>query len=414
MIKTRLFALSGLLVAGLGLAEASDPPAQAVVESHVAERRADEAALNEDPEVQRDSLAQISTGDTPEDKPPIELYGSVRAHVINLYDIENANRSAQISDGVSRIGARAEWQFADGYHLFGRVELGFDLIEQTTTRGRSDSDEDKLERRLAFIGVEYQGLRLAYGKNWSSYYQIAGMTDRFAIFGGSASGVYNAGTAGENTGTGRAEEVLQGRLSVDIFEDTFRLKPFKVHFQYQRGQPIPKVQGERYDYSYGVSAWLEFENEFGIGLAYNRAEVDHQDNPALDAARLDDDSTAAAISFRNFGNRWYASLLFSRLRNMETTDENIYFNATGIEFFSQYEVKENWWLIGGGNWLEPDSGDERAGEYRVRYAVIGGRYTLDSFNRMLYVEYRIDDGQTAAGKKTKNEITVGIRWDFGY
>jgi hypothetical protein len=98
---------------------------------------------------------------------------------------------------------------------------------------------------------------------------------------------------------------------------------------------------------------------------------------------------------------------------MEVTDQGRYFNGTGIEFYAQWEIKENWWLIGGANLLEPDSDDPDAGQYRVRYAVIGGRYSIDSFRRMIYVEHRLDDGRLVDGRRPENELTVGIRWDFG-
>jgi len=32
---------------------------------------------------------------------------------------------------------------------------------------------------------------------------------------------------------------------------------------------------------------------------------------------------------------------------------------------------------------------------------------------MLYVEYKIDDGSTFDGNPLKDELTIGIRWDFG-
>ena len=84
-----------------------------------------------------------------------------------------------------------------------------------------------------------------------------------------------------------------------------------------------------------------------------------------------------------------------------------------MELYAQWEAVENWWLIGGGNWLEPDEDDPDAGQFRIRYGVIGGRYSFDSFRRMLYIEYRIDDGRTFDGRPTKDEITIGVRWDFG-
>ena len=63
--------------------------------------------------------------------------------------------------------------------------------------------------------------------------------------------------------------------------------------------------------------------------------------------------------------------------------------------------------------LEPDSEDPDAGQYRVRYAVLGGRYSFDSFRRMLYVEYRLDDGRSFDGRSLQDELTFGVRWDFG-
>ena len=46
--------------------------------------------------------------------------------------------------------------------------------------------------------------------------------------------------------------------------------------------------------------------------------------------------------------------------------------------------------------------------------MFGLRYTFDSFNRMLYAEYRIDNGRLWDGTALKNELTIGFRWDFGY
>lgn len=65
------------------------------------------------------------------------------------------------------------------------------------------------------------------------------------------------------------------------------------------------------------------------------------------------------------------------------------------------------------NLLEPDSEDLDAEMCRVRYAVIGGRYSIGSFRRMIYVEHRLDDGRLVDGRRPENELTVGIRWDFG-
>ncbi|GAG65517.1 unnamed protein product, partial [marine sediment metagenome] len=54
------------------------------------------------------------------------------------------------------------------------------------------------------------------------------------------------------------------------------------------------------------------------------------------------------------------------------------------------------------------------GEFEVASGILGVRYTLGSFNRMLYAEYRTDHGTLYGGTPRKNELTIGFRWDFGY
>ena len=121
-----------------------------------------------------------------------------------------------------------------------------------------------------------------------------------------------------------------------------------------------------------------------------------------------------ALAFKSTGDRWFASLVLSRLDNIETTDENKYFNGYGGELFGQWEFVDRWWVTAGGNWLEPEEESKQAGDYEIRYGVLGLRYSLDGLNRMLYAEWRIDDGRFTDGSRGSNEFTVGVRWDLGY
>lgn len=421
MSLLRIVKISLLFFATAEVVLAQDGPEEVVriddtPESVIDNRRTDEAALNEDPEAQRRTRQQVS-GE--EDEPDaqwrqweFDFYGSARVHLVRTFDIETLEHKDRISDGNSRIGARAEWEYLPDWHLFGRAELGFDVVESFSTRAQQFGDGG-LETRLLFAGLDHANMTLVYGQNWSAYYQIAGITDRFAIYGGSASGIYNAGTVGQNTGTGRAEDVLQARFFIENEKWLGSLKPFNLNLQAQQSQPIPRVDGETFDYGFGASAWLETQTEFGIGLAYNRSHIEDIGRPAIIAAGMDGDAVAAAISSRWFGARWYISAVYTRLNNMETTDQGRYFNGNGLEIYGQWELIENWWLIGGWNGIEPDEEDPDVGEYRVAYAVVGGRYSFDSFKRMLYVEYRYNEGRLTDGTRLEDEITVGVRWDFG-
>jgi predicted porin len=394
----------------------TEQPADSVEETSVEaveERRVDEAAGIEDVEARRRALAQARE-EEPEDEPPTELtiYGSARVHWINTFDLETLERKSRFGDGNSRMGLRGSWRFFPGWWLFGTYEAGFDLVENFSTRGEAFGDGG-MTTRLAYLGLEHENLTVIAGQNWSAYYQVAGVTDRFAIFGGSASGIYNAGTAGQQMGTGRAEDVVQARTYVQPGRWAPWLKPFNLNLQYQAGQPIPGVDNAEFDYGIQASAFLETQREFSVGVAYSRSVIADEAPPAVAAAGISGDAQAFAMTTRMYGKRWYAALLYSRLKNMEITDQGRYFDANGLELYAQWEVIDKWWLIGGYNWLEPDDDDPAVGAYRVQYAVLGGRYSFRSFERMLYAEYRVDNGRIVDGRKGKDEFTVGVRWDFG-
>lgn len=384
---------------------------ETIVDESEENARQEEAALNEDPEAQR--RAEIE--DTPGLRnlwPDFELYASVRLHAINNFNVENELTEFALGDGASRMGARGEWQASENWWLFGRAEGGFDILETFTPKAGEDGDGFVLRKRLLFAGFDSDNLTATYGKNWSAYYKIAGMADRFSIFGGSAAGVYNAFTDGGATGMGRADDVLQARIYTSSLK-ALRIKPFNLNVQYQQGQPIPHVSNQNYERAYGASAWLESQGDRGIGVAYQKSELD-EEAAAARSAGIDGDAEAIAFSFRSYGERWYAALVVAWLDNIKTTDQLQYFNGRGAELYVQWQFNDRWWLIGGGNWLVPYDDDPQAGEYEVAYAVLGLRYTFDSFNRMLYAEYRIDRGTLWDGTPRKDELTLGFRWDFGY
>ena len=370
-----------------------------------------DTSTNEDPEAARRAKRPLESPDA-FGKLEYNFYGSVRLHAIKAFDTDSGESEQSLGDGASRVGVSAEWQLKGKWNLFGRLESGFDVLETFTTTGQSDTDS-LLTPRLYYFGIESDALYLKLGKSWSAYYQVAGAADRFSIFGGNATGIYNAGTDGGATGTGRADNAVQTRTYINLGNSSI-LKPFNLNLQYQHGEPIPKVKGATYGSTYSLSAWLETEREFGIGLAWHEAKIDEVERPELSKAGISGDARALAVAFKTYGQDWLASLVFSRLENIETTDQFLYFDGTGAELFAQWQFRDRWWLAGGGNYLDPDSDDPDAGQYQIRYLVLGVRYTFDSFNRMLYAEWRDDYGKLADGTRRGNEVTVGFRWDFGY
>ncbi|MEH6593556.1 MAG: porin, partial [Halioglobus sp.] len=365
-------------------AEVLPDTAEKTIEDVLTDKQMDtlrtDTSTNENPDAVRraERQADIEVGITPERAPwEFDLYGSVRLHGINHFDAESDSRSFELGDGESRLGASLDWLFAKEWHLFARVEAGFDVLD-TFTAGSGDDEGGIFVPRLHKIGIDSNHYSLSYGKSWSTYYTVAGAADRFAIFGGEAVGLYNADTDGGATGTGRADNAVQGEIFLD-FSPWLPLKPFNLNVQYQHGEPIPKVNNAHYGSVWSVSTWLEGSNSLGIGIAHHQANIDDNLSLNLREAGIDGDATTTAIAVKTSGDRWLVSLVVNTMDNLETTDQNKYINGRGSELFAQWEYVNNWWLVGGGNWLLPDEDDPDAGEYELKYGVVGLRYTFDAF-----------------------------------
>ena len=397
------------------------PALEEVVEEVVEGEKAEETlrtetATNEDPDAVRRSERELQ--ESAPSKPPRKafewnLYGSLRLHAINNFDLEGNLTETSLGDGASRLGITGDWLLPNEWQIFGRVESGFDILDTFTPKAQNDNG-GIFTPRLYNVTLETPRVYAKLGKSWSTYYKVAGAADRFSIFGGDAAGVYNAGTDGGATGTGRANNALQTLVYIDFLQ-WGGLKPFNLNVQYQQGEDVPQIEGLKYDTTWSFSAWFETERDWGIGLAYHTANIDlgeFQQLPAFEDVAPSQDALALAI--KTYGDRWLAALVLTHLDDIETTDKFTYFDGRGAELFAQWQFRDKWWLIGGFNWLEPDSEEEQAGEYEVRYGVLGLRYTLDSFHRMAYAEWRIDRGTLQDGTPLRNEFTIGFRWDFGY
>ncbi|MBT8120779.1 MAG: hypothetical protein KJN89_13780 [Gammaproteobacteria bacterium] len=371
-----------------------------------------ELSAEEDPLAQR----QSELAETPEEiiasPDELRLYGSVRLRY------RDTDSGTVWGDGGSRFGTSGRVQFKPKYWFFGRAEAGFNLLDTADLlfnrgdrpAGRHFGDEVFL--RLLYIGIETPDFMLTAGKSWSTYYRVASFTDRFQGTGASASGAFNAGTDGGYTGTGRADGVIQTRGLVNAFNTTSILQPLNLNLQVQHGQAIPKVPDKFYKTTIGLSSVLQSEHGLGIGLAYNHANIDESDLPSLSANGIDGDATALILGARWFGENWYIGSVVSRLNNHETTEQDIYFDATGWEVYGQYRVYKQWWGVAGWNRLTPDSSETQAGDFDIDYSIIGLRYSFRDFSQMIFANARFESSRLSDGTQAGNVYTIGVRWDL--
>ena len=380
-----------------------------IVSDDVRER---ELSAEEDPMAQQQSEHIEAPEEVIAEPDEFRLYGSVR---IRYRDTDSGSF---LGDGGSRFGISGRWQFRPETWLIGRGEAGFNLLDTADLlfnrgdRPPGSKFGDEVFLRLLYLGIETPDLNVTAGKNWSTYYRVSSFTDRFQGTGASASGTYNAGTDGGYTGTGRADNVFQARGVLGNFGPTSLLKPLNLNFQVQHGRPIPKTDGFNYKTTIGISSVLETDQGVAIGIAYNHANIDNADLPALNANGIDDDATAAIVGVRWYGDNYYVGTVVSRLENHETTGQAIYFDGTGWEVYAQYRVFRKWWAVGGWNKLEPDASETQAGDFNVNYGVIGLRYSLNGFRQMIFANARLESSTTQDGAELGNVYTVGVRWDL--
>ncbi len=326
------------------------------------------------------------------------------------------------ADGGTRAGINGEYQIFPNYWVLGRGEMGFKLFDNIDQifdpggQGNERNGEDVF-LRLGYVGLETPSTFLTFGKNWSTYYQVASFTDRFQGTGAGASGTFNAGTDGGASGTGRADNVFQTRLHIKNPKGLLSFyKPFNLNLQFQPGEKIPNARAARYQYSAGLSAILERWDNLKGGIAVNYAPIHSEDTEYLKTIGLQGNDICVLLGAQWFGKKWYAATTFSWLDNHMATQDGIYFRAWGSEGYGHYHILDKVWLVGGWNYLEPQRGEDQVGSYVLRYVVLGLRYTFKDFQRMIYANIRFDSSRLSSksDEELSNVYTIGVRWDFDW
>jgi len=395
--------------------EATQPAVRETVEVPMEQElaREREKVAEEDPLAQRQAEQQDDPEAAAEEPSSFNLYASIRVRY------QSVDGSTVWNDGNSRFGADGRWRYAPQKWLFGRVEAGINVLDEVSKilgGGGASSESasgDSIFTRLLYVGVETPNTMLVYGKNWSTYYQVSGFTDRFDVGGANASGTFNAGTDGGASGTGRADNVFQTRWLADVYSGKWRLKPSMVNLQIQHGEPIPRVDGAHYGTAVGVSGIVNLINDISVGVAVNHADVINQKDENIINAGIDGNDQAIVLGIRWFNENWYLSTVVADLRNHETTGEGTYFDGVGWEGYGRYNLMEKLWLVSGWNYLAPHSDQKQAGDYQIKYGVLGLRYAFnEDFSRLVYLVAQLDDSATEDGTEIGNIYTLGFRWDF--
>jgi predicted porin len=140
--------------------------------------------------------------------------------------LEYTDEEVSVKNNSSRAGVYLDRHIAGGVSGFAKLELGTNLVLNNTSFNPdaftnpdvsfTTTTTQAVTTRLGFVGLKFPKYgSVAIGKQWGVYYDVGEWTDRFYIFGGLASGVYNTNSDGGSEGTGRAEDAV-------VYRNTFR------------------------------------------------------------------------------------------------------------------------------------------------------------------------------------------------
>ncbi|WP_299734883.1 porin [uncultured Endozoicomonas sp.] len=265
----------------------------------------------------------------------------------------------------SRINFGFESILSDDLTAFAMAEWGIDTGSSGDTRDVNGNEGDLMWQRLGYVGVESeQWGSLAFGKQWSSYSQVAGWTDMFATVGGDASGFY--GKDAEVLGTSRADDALQ-------YNGSFGGLSFSA--QYQMGDRDVVDLDRDYtnrDSAYGFAASYDLPMGLSFGVAYNEAKLDDlTENTVSDQSKK---AKSAIVGAKYEADKLYAALTYAELKDRNAHDYlGQVDKAEGYELYVSYQFQDNLKIETGYNQLK-DKGSA-AGEGEVEYYPVGLVYT---------------------------------------
>ena len=330
------------------------------------------------------------------------FYGSGRVR------LSGSDGEVRISDNRSRLGVYGYKFFRPHLEIFTRIELGTDLggtIDDILfpPENPPDNSDGALFLRVGKIGIGTTLGDFSLGKQWSVFYNVSGYTDRFAVFGATATGTYNAGTDGGGSGTGRAD-------------NSFKYQSYRkvaLGLQAQDNGLIPLTNDQKYDAGLGGSLTWEVSQQWSVGAAYNSAFIDELDQELIDLG-LTGDSEAGVLGVSYAHEPVYIAATLASHKNQETTDANKFIDAAGGEIYGRYLFSPRWRAIGGANYLRPDNDDPQAGQYEISSIIFGLQWAYGdtSFRNMLYVEGELRGGRNFDGSPQDNALTLGIRYSF--
>lgn len=348
-------------------------------------------------------------------------YASLRGHLA-VYDKEIA-----LQENVSRIGAKLAVKKGNITFL-AATELHLNLfqgganfnVDGSNTTEFLDIQTVQNQRvftnRIGYVGIDLNKYgTFTFGKQWSVYYDVAGYTDQFIIFGGTASATYVGGTDGGASGTGRASQAAIYRNQIGGFY-------LGAQAQMRGSNNNKFIDG------YGFSAQYNFLGNFYVGASFNQVFLSDELINQNKIIGLKGQPTYYAGGLKYQGKNLFISGLgviqkngdFTQgayYSNSELINPTVVFDATGFELYANYQF-DTFGVHGGYNFYKPDVNKLYLennqlpvnSKFEISRAIVGFTYQPVKYVQV-YAEQRLAFGKNALGQKNESVFALGLKVD---
>ena len=339
---------------------------------------------------------------------PIKLYLSIRA--AGLYEDDDYS----FVDNGTRAGIFFYKKLGDDYEFVFQYETAIRITnkrENSGTDAETEADDLSLflSPRLSYVALRKDDLTFAYGKVWSVYYDIAGMTDKFMVFGAQGAGAFNAGTDGAGSGTGRAADTLQLRIKRADYNLGLQVQhhPNRYHLTYQGA----------YEYATGASFYYKgLDNGVKIGATANYAHIAdgaaHDNNGTVIKDIHHDIALLAGLSYQK--DSISVNYTVGLSKNHITDDLGLPLSTLGSEFYLRYRWRKNWRFALGFNNVFP-SRREYTGQYKLIDHLYSAQYAFNKeYTSLVFIEAKHAIGTNNDGSAMGNAVAVGFKYLLDY
>ena len=312
-----------------------------------------------------------------------------------------------ISDFIPRVGLKGEWFIDEShkYYMFMKVEFGLNLVSKNDYVHFSPDPGQPVGKvkqsvflRLGLIGISTPYGNISIGRQWGVNYTLAGSIDDMYLGGGYAIGVYNAGTDGGISGTGRADQVLKYELTRKRFY-------LGLQSQFRNITENNQFWGD----SYGIASYYKFSS-IKIGASYNKV-LDGVEEPVEMESKINDELLTMLIDIKK--DNFHFGIMPEYFTNHEKNNVGEYYSGWGLEYSVRYHFGKDkkWRLI-------QNSFILRTLDSESKYLFNG--YTINlayrfSENTAVIAGFTYDNSIDKDGSKPQKHILgIGFYYNFNY